>query len=237
MVTKDSDEDDRPIAQTLETTQKTHVHRKDNSEWGKRMEKQLSEMDRRREETDQTNPTVEIATAFDKGQTPLLGKRRSVFRRLNTVLDNTEGSDGRLKQSSQIGKTVARDFGDAGVFEGEIVQVEYDSEDIDKVEPIYVVEYTDGDREDMDADEMQYAHELHLRRLCVDVGNESAASGSNEEESYRPSPPKVNLNLCDCLLQYLSSLHNKSRLGKKKAQKRQAACCQFLLFRKRFTKA
>jgi hypothetical protein len=40
VVTKDSDEDDRPIAQTLETTQKTHVHRKDNSEWGKRMEKQ-----------------------------------------------------------------------------------------------------------------------------------------------------------------------------------------------------
>ncbi len=114
MVTKDSDEDDRPIAQTLETTKKTHVHRKDNSEWGKRMEKKLGEMDRRREETDQTNPTVEIATGFDKGQTPLLGKRRSVFRRLNTVLDNTEGSDGRLKHSSQIGKTVARDFGDAG---------------------------------------------------------------------------------------------------------------------------
>jgi hypothetical protein len=123
-----------------------------------------------------------------------------------------------------------------GVFEGEIVLVEYDSKDIDKVEPIYVVEYTDGDREDMDPDEMQYAHELHLRRLGVDVGNESEASGSNEEESYRSSPPKVSLNLCDCLLQYVSILHNTSRLEKKE-QKRQAACCQFLFFRKRVTKA
>jgi hypothetical protein len=114
------------------------------------MEKQLGEMDRRREETDQTNTIVEIATVLETEQTPLLGKRRSVFRRLNTVVDNTKDSDGRLKQSSHIGKTIARDFGDAGVFEGEIVQVEYDSEDIEKVEPIYVVEYTDGDREDMD---------------------------------------------------------------------------------------
>jgi hypothetical protein len=101
------------------------------------------------------------------------------------------------------------------VFQGEIVQVEYDSEDIDKVEPIYVVEYTDGDREDMDADEMQYAHELHLRRLGVDVGNESEASGSNEEESYRPSPPKVSLNLCDYLLQSVSFFFNTCRLEKK----------------------
>ncbi len=119
-----------------------------------------------------------------------------MFRRLNTALDNTVLSDGRSKHSSEIGKTVAKDFGDAGVFEGEIlvVLVEYDSEDVDKVEPIYVVQYTDGDREDMDPDEMQYAHELHLRRLGVDVDNESEASGSNEEESYRPSPPKVSLN-------------------------------------------
>jgi hypothetical protein len=99
----------------------------------------------------------------------------------------------RSKHSSDIGKTVARDFGDAGVFIGEIVQVDYDSEDIDKVEPIYVVQYTDGDREDMDPEEMQYAHELHPQRLGVDVGNESEASGSNDEESYRPSP-KVSLN-------------------------------------------
>jgi hypothetical protein len=63
-----------------------------------------------------------------------------------------------------------------------------DSEDVEKVEPVYVVEYMDGDREDMGADELQYAHEFYLERLGVDVGNESDASGSNDEESYRPSP-------------------------------------------------
>ncbi len=74
------------------------------------------------------------------------------------------------------------------------MEVDYDSEDVEKVEPIYVVLYTDGDREDLDSAEMQYAHELHLRCLGVDVGNESEASGSDEEEYYRPSPPKVSLS-------------------------------------------
>ncbi len=88
------------------------------------------------------------------------------------------------------------------MFIGKIVQVDCDSEDVDKVDPIYVVQYTDGDREDMDPDEMQYAHQLHLQRLGVDVGNESDASDSNDEESYRPSlqvspyhqlPPPINI--------------------------------------------
>ncbi len=139
-VTKDSDEDGRRIAQTLETTKQSHVHRKDNSEWGKRMEKQLGEMDKRREEADKSKTTADIVTQIEKGQTPLLNKRKSVFRRLNTALDNTVVSEDRSKHSSEIGKTVARDFGDAGVFTGEIVQVDYDSEDVDKVEPIYAVQ-------------------------------------------------------------------------------------------------
>ena len=74
------------------------------------------------------------------------------------------------------------------MFIGEVVEVDYDSEDIEKVEPVYVVEYTDGDREDMDHDELQYAHEFHLARLGIDVENESCSAGSNDEESYRPSP-------------------------------------------------
>jgi hypothetical protein len=53
------------------------------------------------------------------------------------------------------------------------------------------VQYTDGDREDMDPDEMRYAREFHLQRLGIDVRNETDASGSEDEESYRPSP-KVN---------------------------------------------
>ncbi len=116
-----------------------------------------------------------------------------MFRRLNTALDKTVGSEDGTNHKREIGKTVARDFREAGMFTGEVVEVDYDSEDVEKVEPIYVVLYTDGDREDMDAEEMQYARELHLRCLGIDVGNESEASGSDEEECYRPSPPKVSL--------------------------------------------
>jgi hypothetical protein len=87
-VTKDSDEDETPIAQTLQTIKQSHVHRKDNSEWGKRMEKKLGEMDKRREEADKPKMTVEVNTEIEKGQTPLQNKRKSVFRRLNTALDN-----------------------------------------------------------------------------------------------------------------------------------------------------
>ena len=63
---------------------------------------------------------------------------------------------------------VARDFGKKGVFLGEIVAVEYDSEDIDKVEDIYVVKYTDGDRDDMDKDEVLYANEFYIQVSGVD---------------------------------------------------------------------
>ncbi len=197
--TKDSDEDDRPIAQTLETTKTSVVHRKDHSELVKAPRLAKPKDDTKGSDGDdrpiaQTlEITKESGTDIKTGQTPLLDKRKSVFRRLNTALDKTEGSEDGAKQKREIGKTAARDFGEAGVFTGEIVEVEYDSEDVEKVEPIYVVLYTDGDREDMDADEMQYAHELHLRCLGVDMGNESKVSGSDEEEFYRPSSPKVSL--------------------------------------------
>ncbi len=94
-VTKDSDEDETPIAQTLEMTKQSYVHRKDNSEWGKRMENKLGEMDKRREEADKSKTTAEIETEIEKGQTPLQNKRESVFCRLNTALDNTVVTDDR----------------------------------------------------------------------------------------------------------------------------------------------
>ncbi len=94
---------------------------------------------------------------------------------------------------------MARDFGEAGVFRGEIAGVEYDSEDEGKVEPVYVVQYTDGDREDMDGAEVQFAHELHLQLLGIDVEAASDSCGSNDEDSYRPSP-KVNFVFAFVLL-------------------------------------
>jgi hypothetical protein len=71
-----------------------------------------------------------------------------------------------------------------------MVAVEYDSEDIDKSEAIFVVEYTDGDREDMDSDEVKYASELYVECSGAhdDTPEGSLHSESGEEESYVPSP-------------------------------------------------
>jgi hypothetical protein len=89
-----------------------------------------------------------------------------------------------------VGQKIARDFGEKGVFTGEVVAVEHDSEDIDKIEAIFVVEYTDGDREDMDSDELKYACELYVE--CSGANDYtpegSLNSESGEEESYVPSP-------------------------------------------------
>ncbi len=53
------------------------------------------------------------------------------------------------KHADVIGKKMAKDFGSPGVFMGTIMNVEYDSEDVGHEAPFYVVEYTDGDREDL----------------------------------------------------------------------------------------
>ena len=145
-------------------------------------------MDKRKESADHSQTTGEKVTDMETSLTPPLGKRKSAFRRQNTTLDQTLVTTEISKHSGEIDKTVARDFGHAGIFSGEIVQVDYDSEDVDKREPIYVVEYTDGNREDMDSEEMKYAREFHLQRLGIDVGNETDASGSEDEDTYRPSP-------------------------------------------------
>ncbi len=112
-VTKDSDKVDRPISQTLEKTNQSFVHRNDNSEWVKRMEKTLGEMDKRKEAAAKLQITAKILIEMENSQTPLQSKRQSVLRRRNTAQGKTSEDDERSKHSREIGKTVARDFGDA----------------------------------------------------------------------------------------------------------------------------
>ena len=90
-----------------------------------------------------------------------------------------------------IGMKIARDFGNKGVFLGQVVAVEYDSEDVDKNEDIYVVEYTDGDREDINKEELGYANEFYVQvsGLEDDTPEGSLHTESVEEECYVPSPP------------------------------------------------
>ena len=96
-----------------------------------------------------------------------------------------------IVEHKDIGMKIARDFGVMGVFVGKVVAVEYDSEDVDKIEDIYVVEYTDGDREDMNKDELVYGNEFYVQvsGLEDETPEGSLHTESGEEESYVPSPP------------------------------------------------
>jgi hypothetical protein len=55
-----------------------------------------------------------------------------------------------------VGQKIAKDFGKQGVFFGSIIGVEYDSDDNGKEKPFYVVQYTDGDKEDLNEEEYVY---------------------------------------------------------------------------------
>ncbi len=79
------------------------------------------------------------------------------------ALKKTKETTVETKSNSElIGAKVARDFGEQGVFVGEIVALEYDTDDEAKEAPFYVVKCTDGDQEDLDQEELTYALELYF---------------------------------------------------------------------------
>ena len=115
-----------------------------------------------------------------------------IFQTLQTQFIKTNS------ERDVIGKRVAKDFGSPGVFLGTIMNVEYDSEDVAHEAPFYVVEYTDGDREDLNASEVEYAMELAFQieldeedelEMEKDKAKHLGVTSSEDEESYRP--PKV----------------------------------------------
>jgi hypothetical protein len=66
---------------------------------------------------------------------------------------------------------------------GEIVAIEFDSDDEEKIDEIFVVEYTDGDREDMDKDEFAYARNFYKKAR----DEEDARPDMNSREDYTSS--------------------------------------------------
>jgi hypothetical protein len=74
---------------------------------------------------------------------------------------------------------------------GEVVSVEYDSDDGAQEAPFYVVEYTDCDREDMTEDELSYACELHYQ-VILDLEDEEHDAQDLDDDSE--CPPKVRLH-------------------------------------------
>ncbi len=75
---------------------------------------------------------------------------------------------------------------------GEVQSVEYDSDDAAQEAPFFVVEYTDGDKEDFNEEEFEYGCELAFQ-IALDEEDDADASdvdtSDGEEESDRP--PKV----------------------------------------------
>jgi hypothetical protein len=188
-------------------------HRKDNSEWGKRMEKELAQIEKRSEvavqktarrqihldsgrETDEISKTGDVITYVS--ESPVTMTTTMV---LETVEANDEakaldtGSVHIPIHNAAVGKKIAKDFGKQGIFFGEVQSVEYDSDDAEHKAPFYVVDDTDGDKEDFNEQELDYGCELALQIALDDQdANEPSDDfpSDGEEESYRP--PKVCLS-------------------------------------------
>jgi hypothetical protein len=113
------------------------------------------------------------------------------------------------KHAEMIGKRVAKDFGSLGMFMGTVMNVEYDSDDATHKVPFYVVEYTDGDREDLNESELEYSMELAFQiewdendelEMAAETDKQLGVMSSEDEESYRP--PKV------CILHVLHLVYS-----------------------------
>ena len=58
-----------------------------------------------------------------------------------------------------VGTVIARDFGNAGIFRGQVHTLYPDDTNLCQVR------FTDGDREDMDRDQVHYAVQLYVREF------------------------------------------------------------------------
>ena len=76
--------------------------------------------------------------------------------------EEQKGGEMEMQKSGleAIGAVVARDFGEHGVFVGTVISVAKD----DMGGYLYEVKYSDGDVEDMDCEEYNYAYAYNLRR-------------------------------------------------------------------------
>jgi hypothetical protein len=150
------------------TTSLSVGHRKDNAEWEKRMERELGQIEKRQKsvETRQDSSVDDLPIVNQietktrrkgKGIKKMMSERESVemakfveVLRWSTDSDSdavpitdtisTKTNQEESVPHKDVGMKIARDFGNKGVFLGQVVAVEYDSEDVDKTEDIFVVE-------------------------------------------------------------------------------------------------
>jgi hypothetical protein len=138
----DSEEEDSvPISQLLGADkEKVRGHRKDNSEWGKRMEKELGRVEKRQQNTAETSsPNVingKVMTRSDEERIPILFE----------------------KGHSNLGRDCAKFF-EAVLHYGNVTEV------IPRRKGYYYkITYEDGDQEDMDDAELIFAIQLKHKK-------------------------------------------------------------------------
>jgi hypothetical protein len=166
----DDEEDSVPISQLLGADKdKVRGHRKDNSEWGKRMEKELGRIEKRQQNTAKTSsPNVingEVMTRSDEERIPILFE----------------------KGHSNLGRDCAKFF-EAVLHYGNVTEV------IPRRKGYYYkITYEDGDQEDMDDAELIFAIQLkHKKDKGEEVQNEAEVlSGLSEEGSVYDSEEDI----------------------------------------------
>ncbi len=137
----------------------------------------------------------------ERGGSDSEGDEVPISKTLQTEPDSLTSTNNSVQHLEAVGIKVAKDFGSLGVYFGSVVSVEYDSDDEDRAKPFYCVKYTDGDTEDLNESEFGFARELCIQmELDAEdaVEDEAVTSGTDEDESYRPSPKVFKMPCSSC---------------------------------------
>ena len=169
------------------------VHRKDNSEWGKRMEKELAAIEKRMTAKTKLGSS-DCCQQAECGQDS--DDETPIVQTLNKGLPKF----GLLS----IGTEIMKQF-ESGLFVGTVKAY-------DKKEDLYKIEYSDGDQEEYDKEEFIYAYQLALEHgdadgETIEQIRQNDQWSSEEESAYvLPKVPTDCTSLSFSHLPYLNQL-------------------------------
>ncbi len=136
-----------------------------------------------------------------RGSSDSEGDEVPISQTLQTEPDSSSTIQNSVQHLEAVGIKVAKDFGSLGVHFGSVLSMEYDSDDEKKAKPFYCVKSSDGDTEDLNESEFGFARELCIQmELDAEDAAEDGAvtSGTDEDESYRPSPKVFKMPCVPC---------------------------------------
>jgi hypothetical protein len=160
----DDEQDNVPITQLLRADKpEGRGYRKDNSEWGKRMERQLGQIEWRQQANEGANEPHVIP--FIPGIKMMSDREATECARFGEVLrwseDEEKIPEMFVKGHGNLGKMVAKFF-------ETVLHIGVVTEVIPRRKGFYYkVTYGDGDQEDMDEGELIYSIELKQKKTPV----------------------------------------------------------------------